>query len=122
MNEPLTPVAVEAKLRSLVNDLARAQAALAEARDAEVDARHLHEAARRRAMFAPEAPKATRGGHTVAEVDAWVGEQVADLALAAAKATVTREAAQDRLRVLLAQAEIVRSLNASVRVSYEMAG
>lgn len=38
------------------------------------------------------------------------------------KATVVREAAQDRLRVLLAQAEIVRSLGASVRTVYDMAG
>jgi hypothetical protein len=41
---------------------------------------------------------------------------------AADKATVVREAAQDRLRVLLAQAEIVRSLGASVRQAYELAG
>ena len=38
------------------------------------------------------------------------------------KATVVREAAQDRLRVLLAQAEIVRSLGDSARTAYEMAG
>jgi hypothetical protein len=35
---------------------------------------------------------------------------------------VVREAAVDRLRVLLAQAEIVRSLGASVRQAYELAG
>ena len=33
-----------------------------------------------------------------------------------------REAAQDRLRVLLAQAEVVRSLSASVRQAYELTG
>jgi hypothetical protein len=36
--------------------------------------------------------------------------------------SVVREAAQDRLRVLLAQAEIVRSLGASLRTAYELAG
>jgi hypothetical protein len=38
------------------------------------------------------------------------------------RATFVREAAQDRLRVLLAQAEVVRSLSASVRQAYELAG
>lgn len=53
---------------------------------------------------------------------AWVEQQCEDLKFASAKATVGREAAQDHLRVLLAQAEIVRSLGASVRQAYEMAG
>lgn len=122
MPEPLTPLEVEAKLRSLVNDLARAQATLRDARDSEVDARHEYERARRRALLSDKSPKVTRGGYTVAEQSAWVDDQCADLKLAADKATVIREAAQDRLRVLLAQAEIVRSLGASVRQAYEMAG
>ena len=117
---PLTPVAVEAKLRQLVNDLARAQAALAQARDLEVDARHEYDRARRRALLSDKSPKVTRGGYTVAEQAAWVDEQCADLKFAADKATVVREAAQDRLRVLLAQGEIVRSLGASVRLAYSI--
>ncbi len=120
--EPLTPLAVEAKLRALVNDLARAQGALRDARDLEVDARHEYDRAKRRALLSDKSPKVTRGGYTVAEQSAWVEEQCADLRYAADKAAVVREAAQDRLRVLLAQAEIVRSLGASVRASYEMAG
>ena len=122
MTEALTPLAVEAKLRDLVNDLTRAQGTLRDARDAEVDARHEHERARRRALLSEKSPKVTRGGYTVAEQSAWVDEQCDDLKFAADKATVIREAAQDRLRVLLAQAEIVRSLGASVRTAYEMAG
>jgi hypothetical protein len=121
MAEPLTPLDVEAKLRSLVTDLTRAQAALAQARDLEVDARHEYDRARRRALLSEKSPKVTRGGYTVAEQSAWVDEQCTDLKFAADKAAVVREAAQDRLRVLLAQAEIVRSLGASVRQAYEMA-
>jgi hypothetical protein len=49
-------------------------------------------------------------------------QQCDDLKFTSDKATVVREAAQDRLRVLLAQAEIVRSLGASVRQAYETAG
>jgi multidrug efflux pump subunit AcrA (membrane-fusion protein) len=120
--EPLTPLAVESKLRQLVTDLSRAQAALRQARDLEVDARHEHDRARRRALLSEKSPKVTRGGWTTAERDAWVDEQVAAEKFAADKATVVREAAIDQLRVLLAQAEIVRSLGTSVRQAYEMAG
>jgi hypothetical protein len=49
--EPLTPLSVEQKLRQLVNDLARAQAVLREARDQEVDARHEYDQARRKALL-----------------------------------------------------------------------
>jgi hypothetical protein len=122
MTESLTPVDVERKLRQLVNDLARAQAALRQARDLEVDARHDYDRAKRRALLSEKSPKVTRGGYTVAEQTAWVEQQCEDLKFAADKATVVREAAQDHLRVLLAQAEIVRSLAASVRQAYEMAG
>jgi hypothetical protein len=68
-------------------------------------------------------PRRSRGGeYTVAEQSAWLDEQCADLKFAADKANVVREVAQDRLQVLLAQAEIVRSLGASVRQAYELAG
>jgi len=120
--EPLSPLTVETMLRRLVTDLTIAQQDLARARDEEVDARHEYKRARRRAQLSEKAPKVTRGGYTVAEQAAWVETQCEDLELAADKATVRREAAQDRLRVLLAQAEVVRSLGASVRQAYEMAG
>jgi len=122
MTDSLTPVQVEAKLRQLVTQLAQAQAALRQARDLEVDARHEYDRARRRAILSDKSPKVTRGGYTVAEQTAWVEQQCEDLKFAADKATVIREAAVDHLRVLLAQAEIVRSLGASVRQAYELAG
>jgi hypothetical protein len=116
VNETLTPVAIEAKLRLLVTDLARAQASLRQARDLEVDARHEHDRARRRALLSEKSPKVTRGGYTTAERDAWVDLQVEDLKFAAATAAIASAFAQ------LAQAEIVRSLGASVRQAYELAG
>jgi hypothetical protein len=118
----LTPVEVESKLRGLVNDLGRARVALAQARNLEVDAKHEWERARRRMILSDKSPKVTRGGYTTADRDAWVDNEVGDLRFGYDKATVTREAAQDHLRVLMAQAEIVRSLGASVRQAYEMAG
>jgi hypothetical protein len=120
--EALTPLDVERKLRQFVGDLTRAQAELREARDAEVDARHEYDRARRRDLLSDKSPKVTRGGYTVAEQAAWVDGECADLKFAADKAAVVREAAQDRLRVLLVQAEIVRSSGASVRQAYELAG
>jgi len=121
-HDPLTPVAVESKLRQLVNDLGQARVALAQARDLEVDARHEWDRARRRAILSDKSPKVSRGGYTAADRDAWVDDQVDDLRFAFEKATVAREAAQDHLRVLMAQAEIARSLGASVRQAYELAG
>ena len=120
--EPLTPLAVEAKLRQLVTELTRAQASLAQARDLEVNAKHEHDRARRRALLSEKSPKVTRGGYTTAERDAWVDEEVTDLRFKYDRAVVTRESAQDHLRVLRDQAEIVRSLGASVRQAYELAG
>jgi hypothetical protein len=120
--EALTPLDVERKLRQFVSDLTRAQETLREARDAEADARHEYDRARRQALLSEKSPKVTRGGYTVAEQAAWVDEECADLKFAADKATMVREAAVDRLRVTLAQAGIVRSLGASVRQAFEMAG
>ncbi len=120
--EPLTPLAVEAKLRHLITELTRAQGALAQARDIEVDAKHALGRARRRAMLGGKAPRVARGGTTTAERDAWVDDQVSDLYFAYDRAAVARESAQDHLRVLRDQAEIVRSLGASVRQAYELAG
>ncbi|GAA2861047.1 hypothetical protein [Nonomuraea rubra] len=117
-----TPTGVEARLRRLVTDLTRAQQALAQARDAEVDAKHAYEAAKRRAMFSGDCPKVTRGGFTTAERDAWVDEQAAGQRYHYDIAVAKREAAQDHLRVVRDQAEIVRSLGASVRQAYEIAG
>lgn len=120
--EPLTPAAIEAKLRWLVSELTRAQQTLARARDAEVDAKHALHAARRRALLSGECPKVSRNGWTTSERNAWVDDRVAELQLAYDRSVIVRESAQDHLRVLRDQAEIVRSLGASVRQAYEMAG
>jgi hypothetical protein len=118
--EPLTPVDIERRQRALFNDLTRAQAALAQARDLEVDAKHELDRARRRAMLSGKAPRVARDSATVAERDAWISEQVSDLEFAAAKATVVRESAHDHLRTLFVQCELIRSLAASVRAAFEI--
>lgn len=122
MSELWNPVLVEQRLTALITELTKAQRSLAEARDHEVDAKHIYKAARRRVMLGPDCPKVTRGGPTVADRDAWVDDQTADLERAYDTAVARREAAQDHLRVVRDQAEIVRSLGVSVRQAYEMAG
>ena len=122
MSEPLTPVAIEAKLRTLVNDLALSQTELARARDAEVDAKHTFEAAHRRAMLSKDCPKVTRGGWTTAERDAWVDDQAAEQERAYDIAVARREAAADHLRTLRDQAMLVMALGKSVQASYSLAG
>jgi hypothetical protein len=117
-SEPLTPPQVEAKLRQIFADLDRAQTALAVARDTEVTARHEFLRAKRKALLSEDAPRVARGAATVAQQTAWVEREAEDLELEAAKAEAFRAAAADHLRVLYTQAEIARSLSASVRASY----
>ncbi len=121
-DEPLSPVAIERKLRQLVNDLTRAQLALAEARDAEVEARHAYESTHRKAILSPECPKVTRGGHTTAERDAWVAEQAANPQRLHDVMEAKRKAAEDHLRTLREQAMIVATLAKSVHQAYSVAG
>lgn len=117
-----TPVGVESRMRGLVTDLTRAQQWLAKMRDAEVDAKHAYEAAKRRAMFSPHCPKVARGGYTTADRDAWVDEQVADQRHQYDLAVAKREAAQDHLRVTRDQAMIVMALANSIRAAYQVSG
>jgi hypothetical protein len=122
MSEPLTPVQVEARLRSLVSEMTRAQQQLAAARRAEAEAEIEYRKAKVRAFHSPDLPKVTRGGHTTADRDAWVDARCHDEWALLRVAATGREIAQDNLRVVLAQAETVRSLGASVRTAYSLAG
>jgi len=118
----LTPVDVEAKLRGLVTEMTQAQRALAAARDAETTAEIAYKRAKARAFHHSDCPHVSRGGHTVADRDAWIDTKVMDEWAQARVATTAREVAQDNLRVVLAVAETVRSLGASVRSAYSLAG
>lgn len=126
MTEPqdaLTPVQVESKLRQLVNDLGRARTSLRQARDVELRKKTDWERARRRLLLSPDCPAMTGPGSvSAAERDAWVDDQIDDLALAYQISKVARESAQEHMRTLKEQAELVRSLGASVRQAYELSG
>jgi hypothetical protein len=122
MSDALTPVEVETKLRGLVNEMYGAQKALAAARDLETTAEIAYKRAKAQAFHHSDCPHVSRGGHTVADRDAWVERKVMDEWAHARVATTAREVAQDNLRVVLAVAETVRSLGASVRSAYSLAG
>ena len=119
-HDPQTPPGTEAALASYSNALDTARLALAAARDAEVDAKHKRDTAKRRALLSPECPKAAGPGRTctVAERDAWVEDRIADEDLAYELARVARRAAADHLSTPGKQGSLAQSLSRSVGESY----
>ena len=119
---PLTPEAAERRLLTLDNQMTQAELRLREARDREVDAKHVWEAAKRRAFLSADCPKPTRGGYTVADRDVYVDDQCADEQRAYDIATAAREAAQDHHRTVRDQAMVAMALLRSVTTAYQMSG
>ncbi|QKW15326.1 hypothetical protein [Verrucosispora sp. NA02020] len=64
-----TPPQAEAAMRWVLRAMTDAQRALKAARDAEIEAKHAYESAKRTAFFSPNCPKPERGGYTVADRD-----------------------------------------------------
>lgn len=122
IQEPLTPIEVEARLRASISLLTRAQDALRHARDAETEAEIAYKQTLYRATLSQQAPTVERGGATVGERDAWVAQRCEGEWAAYRRAQTVREAAQDHLRTCRDIVEVVRSLGASVRTAYEGAG
>lgn len=118
--EPLTPVQIESKLRTLVTELSKAQASLRQARDLEVDAEIALAEARDRVV--EQAPKVERGSVTVGERDEWIDRATRPEWIALRRAESSRKSAEDYLRVVRDQASVVQSLGASVREAYRVAG
>lgn len=118
----LTPIDVERRLTQLVTDITRAQQELRTARDAETEAAIALKRARLYAGHRDDCPKPTRGSTTVAERDEWIDRLTFDEWATSKQAETSREIAQDALRAVLAVSEVVRSLSASVRTAYSMAG
>lgn len=122
--EPLTPVEIEQRLRRGITVLTQAQQQLRAAREAETDAELAYKRALWAAYLSPECPTVGRasGDSTVAVRDAWVGERTVREWEAYRRAEVVREAAQDHLRTTRDVIEVLRSLGASVRTAYDVAG
>lgn len=124
LDEPLTPVEIEQRLRRSITLLTQAQQALAAARDTETEAELDYKRAHYAAVLDPECPKPGRGAgdSTVGERDAWVAQRTHDAFRRYKFAETAREAAQDHLRTVRDVSSILQSLGASVRQAYGMAG
>lgn len=118
----LTPVAAEKRLLVLDNEMTIAELALRRARDAEVNAKHAYEAARRRAGFDRECPRVERGGATVDVRKQWIDDKCADEQRAYDVAVAAREGAQDHHRTVRDQAMVAMALLRSVTTAYNMSG
>lgn len=110
-----TPAQADSAMRWVLRAMYDAQKQLRESRDAEVEAKHVYESAKRAAFFSPNCPKPERGGYTVADREAFIERACADERQAYELATVAREGAQDHLRVLDKQSVVLASLNKNVQ-------
>lgn len=118
----LTPAAAERRLVELEQKLELATEMLKVARDAEVEAKHVFEAARRRAALSPECPVVTRGGTTVAERTEWIEGKAAEAQWKFDIATAARQAAYDHLQTTREQGMICMALLRSANTAYNMSG
>lgn len=120
-HDPQTPPGAEAALASYSDALEDARRALERARNDEVDAKAVRDAAERRARFSAECPKAgvfDGARTTVAYVEAWIAGQVAGEDLTYELARAARQAAADHLRTLGKQGSLAQSISRSVGDSY----
>ena len=118
----LTPVAAEKRLLQLDTAMTQAELTLRRARDAEVESKHVYEAARRRAGFDKDCPRVARGAATVDERKQWIDDRCADEQRAFDLAVAAREAALDHHRTVRDQAMICLGLLRSVTTAYAMSG
>lgn len=117
-----TPETARDRVSRCGTALAAAELELKRSRDAEVDAKHTYEAARRRAMLSKDCPKVTRGGITTAERDAWVEDQAADEEMQFQVAEVRRQSAKDHYETINTQAMLAMAILRSIDTAFNIAG
>jgi hypothetical protein len=120
-----TPPGAESRLEEYRDALEEATAALAAARDAELEAEEARDGALRRAQLSPNCPLVGvfNGVRiTVAYQKAWVEDQAAAEERDYRRARVARQAAQAHLRKVEKQGGFQQSITASVRETYRGAG
>ncbi|MEV1315319.1 hypothetical protein AB0J14_04460 [Micromonospora arborensis] len=117
-----TPAQADSAMRWVLRAMYEAQKELRKRRDAEIDAKHTFESAKRSAFFSPDCPKPERGGYTVADREAFIERECAEARRVFELATAAREAAQDALRVLDKQSVVLASLNKNAQQAFNLAG
>jgi hypothetical protein len=120
--EPLTPRETEAELSRLISAISTAALDLAEFRRERAKAYLAYRRAKTTAAHSTLCPKVERGGTTVAEREDWIDSRIVEEFELLTKWDTMVEIGVESLRATLAQAEVVRSLNTSVRAAYERAG
>jgi hypothetical protein len=120
--EPLTPRETETELSRLISAIATAQLDLARFRKQRANAYIAYRRARTIAAHRPDCPKVERGITTVDERSAWLDAQTEEEHSMLDKWDVMLDIGIEGLRATLATAEVVRSLNSSVRAAYDRAG
>lgn len=118
----MAPHQIEQHLRSCVTELTKSEQQLASARDVEVEAEQVYQAAKRQAMLSPECPRVERGSVTVADRDAWVEEQCASEWADYRAAQVTLQAAQDHQRTVRDVTSTYQSIASLCRTALSLAG
>lgn len=120
--EPLSPHQIEERLRRCVTELTHSEKQLAQARDVEVEAEQVYQAAKRQAMFSPDCPRVERGSVTVADRDAFVDERCADEYRAYRLAQAALQAAQDHQRTVRDTTSTYQSIASLCRTALSLAG
>jgi len=122
---PDTPPGAEAKLAAYSDQLDSARKALRDARDKELAAKEIRDAARRRFLFDSKCPKVGVFDGirtTVAYQTAWIEDRTASEDHDYQLAKMARQAAYDHLDTLSKQGSIQQTVTKSVSDSYRGTG
>lgn len=120
----LTPAEVERFLNRLSNEIARAQYALKNARNRELDAKRTFHRERDRLLLSDACPNVGRasGDVTVAERDAWINTQIDTELWVYKTAKVQREDAESYVWAIKDQIEVLRSIGVLARQAFDLSG
>jgi hypothetical protein len=117
----LTPDQTELFLKLLHNELGKAQLAVKQTRDAELDAEEAYLKARLPLLAEEDCPDRERrnGRVTQKQVDAWFADRITAEHQALRRAQVDRRNAVSYAGVVKDQVQVMRSLNSLAKVFYE---
>lgn len=120
----LTPAEVERFLNRLSNEIARAQQALKDTRNRELDAKKTWQRKRDRLLLSDACPNVGRasGDVTVAERDAWINTELDTELWIYKTAKVQREDAESYVWAIKDQIEVLRSIGVLSRQAFDLSG
>ena len=118
----LTPPEVDRHLKTLINELARAQLALRRARTEEIEKQKEYEAAKYKLLLDEECPvPLTNRSITNTHREEWVNAHIPELWWAFVEARNTRQAEWDYLTRLDTQGRLLQSINKNAGQALDLA-